>query len=633
MHPPRALIGLLVRLAILVAIAACSGKASPIAELTKADGPIDRQVGTAEWKGAAIGAGFFLGDAARTADGGAQLTIKAGAAQIAMQPRTILRFGGTQGASRIAVELGAIDLTGTGSYALDIGDVKLSRGGSVRVTSRGQGQSSLELTGGEAQITANGQTLDLAIGKQLELSLEAPKVTVDAGVPADAPVLVDAAEPPDAAVPVSSESTVEVTGKKAEVLEPGEKVWKPMAAGAGQLAKGAKLRVGAGSTATVTSGGATLEIGNGARIEIGSDLAMYLEAGGGKATVPAGSQARIKFPGGGLGLKGGAQSVGRAQIEIGAKTKITIVQGTGKLTGASGAELDMNRGESATIARSGQIHVLEAIPTYFDFRTPVGETLTLHDPKGATAVQFQFSGKCPNGGVIELDKDTRFRSSKISAGKDSANLMVSGGGWAYRLRCTTAGGDEGAAVASGRIAVLRDDGRRALPKGQTSNDIDADGRNYRISYQSVIPNLIVRYMGVGGSAFKLHLATGGKSESFDGGPKITVPGSKLREGTYTYWFERDGVKEAKVSTLKIDFDQTAPQVYIEAPSNGQVWVGDIEVRGAVLVGWTAAVDSITIPIDSQRRFAAKVAPPSSGALAIKLSHPQRGVHYYLRRGK
>jgi hypothetical protein len=57
------------------------------------------------------------------------------------------------------------------------------------------------------------------------------------------------------------------------------------------------------------------------------------------------------------------------------------------------------------------------------------------------------------------------------------------------------------------------------------------------------------------------------------------------------------------------------------------------VRGAVLPGWSAAVEEVAIPIDKQRRFAAKVGLPDGKALAIRLSHPQRGVHYYLRRPK
>ena len=57
-----------------------------------------------------------------------------------------------------------------------------------------------------------------------------------------------------------------------------------------------------------------------------------------------------------------------------------------------------------------------------------------------------------------------------------------------------------------------------------------------------------------------------------------MPGTQLREGTYTYWVDRDGVKQDKVSTLAIDFDQTAPQVYIESPAEAQAWPDDIVAK-------------------------------------------------------
>jgi hypothetical protein len=104
---------LLALFALLLAVG-CSSKRTAIAELRKADGPVERQVGTGAWAGAKIGTKYYLNDAARTADGGAQLEV-VGNALIAMQPHTILRFGGTDKSSKIAVELGTIELTGTGS--------------------------------------------------------------------------------------------------------------------------------------------------------------------------------------------------------------------------------------------------------------------------------------------------------------------------------------------------------------------------------------------------------------------------------------------------------------------------------------------------------------------------------------
>ena len=621
-----------VLLALLVAsiVGACGGgKSQAIAELKKAEGPVEKQGGTAAWAGASIGTKFSIGDAARTADGGAQLEV-IGGAQIAMQPHTVLRFGGKAGNSKIAVELGAIDLSGTGSYGLDVGDVRLSKG-TLRITAKGKGESSVELTIGDAQVSdINGNKIDLVIGQIVDLTMDVEVKSIDAGV-TDAP-LIDAAIDAPEVVASSSEAAIEVTGKKAEIQLAGETNWKPLPAGAGVIPRGSKLRLGAGTSSKVTSLGTTLDMAGGSRMTLDNDLSMVFEGGSAHASTAVGKEGKVSIPGGAVAVKGNAQTGGETKLDVTARdTRVNVQRGAAKLTGATGGELEMNRGETATLAKNGTIRVVEAIPTYYDFRIQVGETVTIHDPKGSTAVKFSFGGKCGGGGFIEMDKDSRYRTAKVSAGKDDANLSVGVGGWAYRLRCSSAGGDT-APVASGRLVVTRDSGSRALPKQEATNVIDADGRNYRISYQSVIPTIAVQIKGEG-APFTLHVASGGKEETFTGnGPKIKVPSSKLKEGTYTYWIDRNGVKDPKVSTLTIDFDNTAPQVYISSPVNGRPWEGEIDVRGAVLPGWTAAVDAVTIPIDGQRRFSAKVGKPPGNALAIKLSHPQRGVHYYLRRG-
>jgi hypothetical protein len=369
------------------------------------------------------------------------------------------------------------------------------------------------------------------------------------------------------------------------------------------------------------------------------NLINAMELGTATASVPAAAAGKVDVPGGEVALQATPTAPAEAKLDVNARgeTKVTIVRGTAKLSGVNGAgDLDMNRGESASLGKAGTVHVLEAIPGYFDFAVVLGTdtpNFTIHDPRGSTALRFEFGGKCPNGGVMELDRDGRFRAPKVSGGKDGANVQVSGGEWRYRLRCT-AGENEGPAVASGSVLVRQDDGRRPLPKTASDNTIDADGRTYRISYQSLIPNLKVRYAGAG-SAFKLHLATGGAEETFDSTKSpISVTGSHLKEATYTYWIEHDGVKQDKISTLIINFDQTAPQVYIEAPVNGQPFADHVEVKGAVLPGWSAKVGGVDIPVDKNtRRFTATVDPPSGQALAIRLAHPSLGVHFYLRRGK
>lgn len=626
---------------MLLALAwACGSKSNvSVAELTRTEGPVERQAAEAgeggAWMGAAVGQTFYFGDAARTGDGNAYLVLRGNAATIKMLPSTVLRFGGGRRGNRLFVE-GAIDLTGTGSYALDVGDVKLTNNGTVRITSRGAQKSSIELTIGDAQITTSGRTFDLVIGQVIDVAVSIDDIVVqdviDAGVVADPAVAVtraDAAPALDAAT--ASEGTIEITGKKAEIQLAGDAAWKPLPEGASPLVAGSTIRVAQNTTAKLVARGVALEIGGGSRVKIGEELQLLVEIG----TVTATSEgaATVALPGGGIALAGAPQDPASAAAIVGARdAKVRMVRGAGKLTG-NGTEQALRRGESATLLATGAIRVNEAIPTSFDLRVTAGESFTIHDVRPPTAVQFLFGGKCPSGGIIEMDHDGRYRTAKVSAGREHANLFVAAGSFAYRLRCTT-GGTEGPAVASGRIAVVRDSGTRALPKIRPPNDIEVDGRTWRVSYQSVVPDLRVNVKG-GGSRFRLHLAQGGKAETFEATrPVIVIPGSKLKDGTYTYWVERDGVKLDKVSTLIIDFDQTAAQVYIEAPRDGAAWAaGDIEVRGAVLPNWTASVEGITIPLDRQRRFFAKVGRPSGHALAIRVAHPQRGTHYYLRRGK
>lgn len=621
----------LLALAVLVG---CKSK-NAIATLEKADGPVERQEGDKPWGGAKVGTKYFLGDAARTADGGAQLSL-AGNARIAMQPHTILRFGaGKGGSAQLGVEVGAIDLVGAGSYKLDIGDVQLADNGAIRITAKGKGESTIELTVGAAQFTSiDGKPVDLEVGKVLQLGIGPIEVVRDAGV--DARVVVDAGAP-DAPVEVGGETQVEITGKKAEVQKPGDTKWVPLPAGAGSLPKGAKLRLGAGTTAKLVANTTTLQLAGGSRITIGDDLVFGLEVGSGKATVPASQQGKVGVPGGSVSLAGTPTSPAEAKIDVNAKgeAKVTMLRGGGKLDGTGGATLDMKLGESASLAKAGAIHPIEAIPSYYDLKVTVGELgmFTIHDPKGATAVKFDFGGKCPGGGVIEMGHDPKFHESRLSGGKDSANLMATPGGvWFYRLRCST-GDSEGAAVASGRLSVVRDDGRRPLPKEPPHFPIDTDGRTYRTGYQSSIPNLKINTPNLGAGTYTLHLATGGAEQTFDSAkPSFDVPGTKLKEGTFTYWVEHDGQK-SKISTLILEFDQKAAQVYIEAPANGAPWTGDIEIRGATLPGWTAKYDVNELPVDSKNRFHATVqAPAEAKALAIRLSHPKLGTHFYLRRG-
>ncbi|MEP6863439.1 MAG: hypothetical protein ABJE66_22630 [Deltaproteobacteria bacterium] len=616
------------KLAILMLVVcltwACGGKKKGgIAELTKADGAVERQPGVGPWQGALVGAVFYMGDAARTADGSAQITLT-GSQVIEMQPHTVLRFGaGKNNVTDVVVELGGIDVVNSSTAALEIGNVKVAPGGKIRITA-----NNVELLIGNAQI--NGS--ELVIGRPIGLELGAV-TAIDAGVDAAPPA------PPDAGVSPGGDIAYEITGTGAELQAPGAKTWAPVAAGKGTIPVGAKLRLKkAGAKAVLVSGTATLELaGASSQITIHDDLLVGMELGTATASVPAQQAGKVGVPGGEVDIAATKDAAAEARIEVNARgeAKVAMVHGGAKLVGTNGSStLEMAGGESATLLKAGTINPGVVIPRYFDFKIVVGDapkSFVVHDPKGSTALQFAFNSKCPSGGTVEMDHDARFRTPRVSEGKESANMLLQSGSWVWRLRCAG-----GAVAASGQIAVVTDAGRRPLPPKPSKNSIDADGRVYDISYQSLIPNVDVKYKGTA-TTYKLHLATGGSDEVFESStPMVEIPGKKLKEASYMFWFEKPDGKQDKVTTLKITFDQTAAQVYIESPIEGAPFGGEIDVSGAALPGWTAKVDAVEIPITdlNTRRFHAKVQPPSGGAqaIAIRLSHPQRGVHFYLRRG-
>ncbi len=615
---------LMVVVGVVGMVGACGNKKKAgIAELTNARGPVERQAGIGAWTGAAVHTTFFLGDAARTADGAAQLTLVSSQV-LEMQPHTVLRFGPgkTNAETSVKVEVGAVDIVNNSQLKLEIGNVSVAPGAKVRITA-----NDVELLIGHAQL----QGVELVIGKPVELEIGLVQAFDAATIEVDA-------SPPDAAVTTAPEVAFVVTGKGVEVQGPDGKTWAAVE-GKGTIPLGAKLRIkSAGATATLVSSTTTLELsGAASQITIRENLLMGMELGSATATVPMAAVGKVGVPGGEVDLAGTRDQAAVAKLEVNARgeAKVSMVHGTSKLVSTNGsATLEMSSGESATLLKAGAINPGVVIPHFFDFKINVAEaprSFAVHDPHGSTALQFAFQDKCPSGGTVELDHSSGFRTPRVSEGKESANMLVPQGSWAWRLRCSG-----GAVAAQGQVSVVADSGRRALPQKLSTNNIDADGRVYSIAYQSLIPNIVVKYKGSGGSAFKLHLATGGADEVFESTkPSVELPGKKLKEANYTFWFDKDGVKQDKITQLKISFDQTAAQVYIEAPADNSVFGSDVEVAGAALPGWTAKVDAVEIPVnDSNRRFRAKVPPPAGGALAIaiRLSHPKLGIHYYLRRG-
>jgi hypothetical protein len=111
-----------------------------------------------------------------------------------------------------------------------------------------------------------------------------------------------------------------------------------------------------------------------------------------------------------------------------------------------------------------------------------------------------------------------------------------------------------------------------------------------------------------------------------------LPAGTLGEGSHEVWFEAHGERSRKTSVV-VQFDNAAPTASISSPAERGFAPGaSVSVSGMALPGWTVSAGGHELPQDSQQRFSGDVpGPVGVAALAIRFSHPQRGVHYYLRR--
>jgi hypothetical protein len=206
---------------------------------------------------------------------------------------------------------------------------------------------------------------------------------------------------------------------------------------------------------------------------------------------------------------------------------------------------------------------------------------------------------------------------------------------AYRVRCITNDQIEETPAAKGTIRVIPDRGMAPIPKRAPKNTVDADGRRYTVLYQNLLPQLTFRWRDPPTPDVVLKIS-GGKQEVAIPAPQaqIVLESGRLPEGRYQYWFEAVG--DARIrsprTTLVIDFDNAAPTASLNQPPASGWTAIPIPVAGVALEGWSVTVGGLPLSSDARLRFSGDVSPTGDEkAIAIRLVHPSRGVHYYLRR--
>jgi hypothetical protein len=283
-------------------------------------------------------------------------------------------------------------------------------------------------------------------------------------------------------------------------------------------------------------------------------------------------------------------------------------------------------GETGVLAHTGEASVRDPAPTTVDVEVAAGEGATVHDPGKKVAVQLDFARLCGGPGTVELaDHAGSFKAPRRTGGKERARFFATGGVTRYRVRCDS--GD----TKAGTVRVAGDTGAAPVVRTPPENILEADGHKYTVTYQNRIPQLVIRWSEAkGASTLKLQPAKGAaQSLSSPTGTHTLAPGA-LPEGSYTFYVV-SGNRTSPPTIVRIDFDNAAPTAQITAPPPRADWPDPVVVAGVTAEGWKVLVDGKAPDLDASGRFRAAVPTAGKDVIAIRLAHPQHGVHYYLRR--
>ena len=316
-----------------------------------------------------------------------------------------------------------------------------------------------------------------------------------------------------------------------------------------------------------------------------------------------------------------------------------------------------------------------------------GESFTVHDPKGATPIALDMSNRCPQGGVVEVSGP----GGGMMETDAVARFILRTGRHRLRVRCRAASGELGSVAAAGTARVVRDSGRAPFPQRAPFNVVDLNGRRWTLRYQNQPPEVRVRWLSPGGTGpFVLHhKPPGGATSTLNLGNRAvhTFRSGSLADGTHQLWMQRGGRAAAgsagagsagtgsagagsagagsagagsagagsagagsagagsagmegtgraartEVTRMRIAFDNTAPTAIVREPADASFTAGDtVSVSGIAQPRWSVSVDGRSIDLDGAHRFSTEVTVPADGAgVAVRLSHPRRGVHFYVRR--
>jgi hypothetical protein len=336
----------------------------------------------------------------------------------------------------------------------------------------------------------------------------------------------------------------------------------------------------------------------------------------------------VAVPGGSILVRGG-NGGSEASLRIGAENgQVTLKRGAGTLE-VLGETSELTAGEeyrwTHTTPESADKRPVEPSLSYHNLSVRVGESFTLHAPQVPVAIRVDFTGKCPQDGIIEL-----VRSKLRVRSKDQASLAFTAGSHPYVLRCLDDKGTLGKVAARATVQVLHDAGTRRLPAKPPTSYVETDGRTYTIYYQNQLPDIGVRWPNPPPSkSYELMLNDRPTTVSK---PEHLFRSGTVRDGTHLVSFSA-GDRRSRTTKIEVRFDNAAPKASLSSPTDRGFKTGDkVTIEGVALETWKVSIEGGSVNVDAHQRFVGEVATSASHPdVAVRLAHPRLGVHYYLRR--
>jgi ferric-dicitrate binding protein FerR (iron transport regulator) len=581
------------------------------------------------WQPAAIGARFTLGDAVRTdAPARASLALADGS-KLQMGPGTLIRFlaeGAQDGEQPLSIETGeALLIAGAVDLRLhtQVGMAILQSGSRVRLSGAGRELGYRVEVGSLRFKDASGASVSLHAGDDIHvgIGMAVLKRAAAAAKPAEP-------EPPSqAAADPSVQAGVEGRGVRARAR--GSNAWNALDPGEHALLVGTALRLPAGTSVHLARGEDRADLRGAGEFVIGSG-STWIETHSGDVHVTAAAQDIELVVPGGLIIARAGNGGSEADVRIGeGGGLLTVQRGHVTLNAADGSR-ELSAGDERRFALIAAANAPEGAvepgPDYANLNVRAGDSFTVHAAEVPVAVGFDVGSRCPHDASIEL---TGAGSKQRSRGTGRLNLLFQAGTRGYALRCPSAGGP-GNVVVRGTVTVMHDAGTRKLPPKAPASSIECDGRSYTIYYQNQLPDISAQWPSAP-AAPRYTLDVDGKTMALNK-PEHQFKSGSLRDGTHHLTFQAQE-RRSRTATVEISFDNAAPKASLAAPDDRSFAPGStVAIEGVALRTWKVGLEGGTIDMDNADRFSGRITTSAEHPdIAVRLTHPTLGTHYYLRR--